>query len=96
MGSKDLVRGKVMEMVLQGQKSLGEAAIVLKVSYRQAKRIYRRYRTEGEAGLIHGNVGRRSHRRIDDEIRGRAVELYRQKYGDFGPTLAAEEACAAA
>jgi transposase len=91
MGSKDLVRVKVMEMVLQGQKSLGEAAIVLKVSYRQAKRIYRCYRAEGERGLIHRNVGRPSHRRIDEEVRRAAVELYRKEYGDFGPTLAAEK-----
>jgi transposase len=91
MGSKDLVRAKVMEMVVQGHKSLGEAAGVLKISYRQAKRVYRRYREEGERGLVHGNVGRPSHHRIADELRCQAVELYREQYPDFGPTLAAEK-----
>lgn len=91
MGSEDLIRAKVMEMVVQGHKSLGEAAKVLKVSYRQAKRIYRRYREEGEQGLIHRNVGRPSHRRIEEQRRRAAIELYRNEYRDFGPTLAAEK-----
>lgn len=91
MGSKDLIRAKVMEMVVQGHKGLGEAAGVLKISYRQAKRVYRRYRDDGERGLVHGNVGRPSHHRIEDETRRRAIELYRGQYPDFGPTLAAEK-----
>jgi len=91
MGSKDMVRAKVMEMVVQRHKSLSEAAGVLKISYRQAKRVYRRYREDGERGLVHGNVGQPSHRRIADEIHRQAVELYRDQYPDFGPTLAAEK-----
>jgi len=91
MGSKDMVRAKMMEMVVQGHKSLAEASGVLKISYRQAKRIYRCYREEGERGLIHGNVGKPSHRRIDEEVRRAAIEIYRREYGDFGPTLAGEK-----
>ena len=39
MGQKELLRGKVMEQVVQGQLSLKAAAEKLKVSYQQAKRI---------------------------------------------------------
>jgi len=91
MGSKDIIRAKVMEMVVQRHTTLRQAAGVLKVSYRQAKRICRRYRDGGERGLMHGNVGQRSHRRLDEEIRRAVLELYRQEYADFGPTLASEK-----
>jgi hypothetical protein len=43
MGQKELMRGKMMEMVSQKKSTLKEAALVLKVSYRQAKRIYADY-----------------------------------------------------
>ena len=41
----------------------------MQVSCRQAKRLYRH---EGPQGLVHRNIGRRSHRGIDPEVR-RAV-----------------------
>jgi len=44
MGQKELLRGKVMEMVSREQMTLKEAGIQLKVSYRQARRILSRYR----------------------------------------------------
>ncbi len=78
-----------------GTLSLGSAATLMEVSYRQAKRLYRRYRAEGAKGLTHRNAGRASNRAADPEQRARALALIRQKYsGDaarrFGPTLAAE------
>jgi transposase len=90
-GSNDLVRAKLMEMVLQGHWSLGEAAAVPKINYRQVKRLCRRYREDGERGLIHRNVGQPSRHRIPDAIRRGVIEVYRREYPDFGPTLAAEK-----
>ena len=55
MGQKELIRAKVMEQVIQKELSLKEAALKIKVSYRQAKRIYRRYLQEGDRGLLHRN-----------------------------------------
>jgi molybdenum-dependent DNA-binding transcriptional regulator ModE len=57
MGQKELIRAKVMEQVVQKEVSLKEAALKIKVSYRQAKRIYRRYLQEGDRGLLHRNQG---------------------------------------
>ncbi len=90
MGQKELVRAKVMEQVVQKELSLKEAAVKLKVSYRQAKRIYRRYLEEGDEGLLHRNQGKASGRAYDVGIRKAAVRLYQEYYGDFGPTFAAE------
>jgi transposase len=84
-----------MERVKAGTLKLGSAAELLGISYRQAKRIYRRYRAEGGKGLKHRSAGRRSNRATAPKIRTRALALVREKYSGpmderFGPTLAAE------
>ncbi|MDR1932223.1 MAG: helix-turn-helix domain-containing protein [Spirochaetales bacterium] len=89
MGQKELLRGKVMELVKRGQLTIRSAAKDLKVSYRQGRRIYAAYRAEGDKGIIHGNAGKPSNRKTAVAIREQAVRAYRQRYGDFGPTFAA-------
>lgn len=91
MGNKELLRAKVMEMVQEGQLTLRQAAKRLKRSERQVKRIWARYRAQGDAGLLHGNQGRPSNRRLSEAIRQAVLEAYRKYYPDFGPTLAAEK-----
>jgi transposase len=91
MGQKELLRGKVMELVKWGQLTIRAAAKELKVRYRQGRRIYAAYRAEGDKGLIHGNAGKPSNRKTAEAIREQAVIAYRERYGDFGPTFAAEK-----
>jgi hypothetical protein len=67
----------------------------MEVSYRQAKRLWKRYRAPGAKGLVHGNAGRVSNRAKPKSLRRRVLGLVRKKYGGevgerFGPTLAAE------
>lgn len=80
-----------MGMVMEGKLSVVEAAELMGVSYRQAKRIARRYREEGAEGLIHRSVGKRSGRRLEESLRQAVLNRYRESYSDFGPTLAAEK-----
>jgi hypothetical protein len=63
---------------------------LLSLSYRQAKRSYGRYRSEGDRGVVHRLRGRASNRGVDPGKKARVLELYRKKYSDFGPTLACE------
>jgi transposase len=95
MSASELKRVGVMERVETGTLKLGSAAQLLGVSYRQAKRIYRRYRVEGAKGLKHRSAGRPSNRARMSDVRERALALVREKYSGavderFGPTLAAE------
>jgi transposase len=88
-----------MERVKVGTLKLGSAAQLLGRSYRQAKRIYRRYRVAGAKGLKHRSAGRQSNRASAAKIRTRALGLVREKYSGtiderFGPTLAAEHLAA--
>src|SRR5437899_12727519 len=64
-------------------------------SYRQAKRLWKRYREEGAAGLKHRSAGTSSHRAYERKFRRTVLRRVREKYGGrvgerFGPTLAAE------
>jgi transposase len=91
MSEKDIRRAQIMGMVVEGKRSIAEAAEVMGVSYRQAKRVLRRYREQGAAGLVHRNVGRPSGRRVDRSVRQAVLKKYEETYSDFGPTLAAEK-----
>ena len=85
------LRGKNMEMVKQGHKTLKAASLEAGISYRQAKRVYRHYLEGGDEALLHGNTGKPSNRRTDPGLVRQALALYAEKYGDFGPTLASEK-----
>jgi len=72
-----------------------DAASLVGVSYRQAKRLWKRYREQGAKGLRHRGVGRASARAKPAGFRRGVLKLVREKYGAgegerFGPTLAAE------
>ena len=95
MSTTELRRAGVLARVAAGGLKLGSAATLMDVSYRQAKRLYRRYRVEGAKGLKHRSAGRPSNRATEPRQRDRALALIREKYSGrvderFGPTLAAE------
>jgi hypothetical protein len=91
MGQKELLRSKALEMVKQGRQTLKAASITMRVSYRQAKRLYSAYRKGGDAALIHGNYGKQSNNRTPETVQEKVLEAYRTRYFDFGPTFAAEK-----
>jgi transposase-like protein len=90
MSTRERRRMCWMTRVADGVLKLRVAAEMMKVSYRQAKRIRRRYREEGDAGLIHKSRGRESNRARTMVEHERAVELYKKHYAGFGPLLASE------
>jgi molybdenum-dependent DNA-binding transcriptional regulator ModE len=90
MSRKERKRLELFSRVKRGELTLAKAAELAGVSYRQAKRVYRRYREESDAGLVHRLRGRPSNRGSDPTLREQALAWYRQRYDDFGPKLAAE------
>lgn len=91
MSQKERKRLVVMEQVKEKRLSLVEAGRVMKVCYRQARRLWQRYQAEGDEGLVHRGRGRASNRRRPARERERILARYGQRYPDFGPTLAAEK-----
>src|SRR5229473_3002489 len=95
MSQRELRRVEVLARVKSKELKVVDAASLVGVSYRQAKRLWKRYREEGAKGLKHGNAGRESARAKPARFRRRVMKLVREKYGEgegerFGPTLAAE------
>ena len=88
---KELKRLHVIQKVLEGLIRQAEAAGILLLSSRQIRRIVKRVRVEGESGIVHKSRGRPSNRRMSRKIREKVLQLYREQYPDFGPTLASEK-----
>src|SRR2546427_1171066 len=79
-----------MGRVKAGSLRLQEAAELLGLSDRQAKRVWARYRAGGAKALQHGNCGRVSNRAYTAKYRAAVLTQVKARYEDFGPTLAAE------
>src|SRR5438477_12810703 len=90
MSRRELERAEVMGRVKARDLPLKNAAALLDLSYRQAKRVWRRYRDRGDGGLVHLGRGRSGNRGKESQVRERILARYRERYPDFGPTLAAE------
>jgi len=95
MSTRELERVEVMGRVAKGGLKLRDAAVMLQLSYRQVKRVWRRYQEAGGKGLKHGNVGQVSNHGKPLKLRRRVLHLIKKQYSGseetrFGPTLAAE------
>jgi len=90
LSKKELSRVEVMGRVKAHSLRLREAAELLELSYRQAKRIWARYRAGGAKALQHGNCGRVSNRAYTAKYRAAVLTRVKARYQDFGPTLASE------
>ena len=90
MSERDSQRIEVLTEVLAGRRTTASAATALAVRVKQAQRLLTRYRSGGGTAILHKARGRPSNYRVAAGIQEYAVELVRQHYRDFGPTLAAE------
>ena len=91
MSMRELKRLKVIQEAIDRHITQKAAAMILGLSERQARRLVRAVREEGDEGVIHKSRGRRSNRRMPDKEKDRALKLYKNKYMGFGPTLASEK-----
>ena len=71
MSQKERTRMGVLKQVKAKLLSLVAAGELLRLSYRQAKRVWRRYRDQGDKGLVHRARGRVGNRRKAADIRER-------------------------
>jgi hypothetical protein len=88
---RELERVKIIEAVVEGRLRCFQAAERLELCERQISRLCRRYEAGGPAGLVSGKRGRPSNRELPIDLRARAMALVRERYADFGPTLACEK-----
>src|SRR5437899_3357805 len=95
MSKRELGRVEVLARVKSGELRVVDAAALLRLSYRQAKRLWKREGEAGAGGLKHPSVVRGSNRAYAKGFRRKVLGRVREQYGGpvgerFGPTLAAE------
>ncbi len=81
MSSEEQRRAWVLGRVEAGEMRVAEAAGLLGLSVRSIHRLRAVVAEEGPAGLVHGNRGRASPRRVSDATRRRILELVDGRYG---------------
>jgi hypothetical protein len=82
---------KTLGQVEAGQVSVGQAAAKMGMSYRQAKRVWKRYREVGDSAVVHRARGQAPNNQIPPELKRQILNRYREVYQGFGPTLACEK-----
>jgi hypothetical protein len=91
MSRQEPDRLKIMTGEREKEPTLVPAAGLMGVGYRQSKRIWRRYRDPGDAGLVHRLRGQPSARRKPPALRAQVLAKYEEEGdADFGPPLMAE------
>lgn len=70
-------RGRLLEVskVARGEQRLKDAALKSGLSYRQMRRVAKRYRCEGDKGLCHRSRGRPSNRGKPSDLKASALEF---------------------
>ena len=90
LSQRERDRLNVLHEVRQKHLTQVEAAARLKVTDRQVRRMLLRLRESGDRSLVHGLRGRPSNRKFSTRLEQKILARLRQRYADFGPTLAAE------
>ena len=80
MNQKEQARLSVLNSVLEFQVPIAQAAELLGVSQRHARRLLAAYREAGVAALAHGNRGRRPHNAIPPAQADAVVQLATHRY----------------
>jgi transposase len=91
MSMKEAQRLHVVQKAIEKHITQREAAELIGVDLRQAQRIIRRIRQEGDQGICHRARGKDPNNRIPDKVKDKVLTLCRERYYEFGPTLASEK-----
>ncbi len=91
MSEIELARLQVLRDLDQRRLTGQAAAAILGIGRRQTQRLLKAYRTQGASSLVSKVRGRPGNRRKPEAICAEALAIIRERYDDFGPTLAAEK-----
>jgi hypothetical protein len=91
MSQRELKRLHIVHKVIDKRLKQKDAGSILGLSDRQIRRIISNVKQHGDPAIIHCSRGKPSNRTLPQDIKKRTIKLYREKYHDFGPTLANEK-----
>jgi transposase len=88
MTQEELQRKTIIEQAIDKRITQREGAIRLGISERHFRRILRRYREQGDVGLVSGHRGKPSNNRMKAKTRDKVATFIQDPiYEGFGPTL---------
>ncbi|EBZ0491422.1 ISNCY family transposase [Salmonella enterica subsp. enterica serovar Infantis] len=88
---KEINRLKILQDVIDRNLRPGQAAEILGITPRHCSRLLKRYRQSGPLGMNNQSRGRTRNRLLPASLTGQALNIIRERYADFGPTLAREK-----
>lgn len=88
---QELDRAKVIEAYVNGEIKAAVAALRLQISTRQVRRLHQRFVEAGLPGMASARRGKPSNNQLAAGLAQKAVQLVREHYADFAPTLACEK-----
>ena len=91
MSRNELTRLRVLIDVADGRLSVADATGLIGVGRRQIYRLMQAFSGDGPDGLISRKRGGPSNRALGLVFRETVLAIVRERYADFGPTLAAEK-----
>src|SRR5450759_4574644 len=91
MSRLEIDRMSVLRDLADDRIRVSEAARLMGLGRRQVLRLAKAYRQRGPAALVSNRRGKRSNRSYPTGLRAEVIGLIRERYSDFGPTLAAEK-----
>ena len=91
MSDVELTRLQVLRDLDNKVVTTTVAGQLLRLERRQVFRLLKAYRERGPEGLISKHRGKRSNRAKPEALRSHVMSLVRERYADFGPTIAAEK-----
>jgi transposase len=91
MTQKELNANTVMDKLIKKELSVAEAAKIINKTERHVKRLKRKYKNEWSKGLIHKARWKPSNHQLDSEKYENAIQIIKDKYSDYWPTLSAEK-----
>ena len=91
MSKREFTRLEVLLQVQSGRLRIAYSCELIDLRRRQIFRLLVGLKQDGAASLVSKHRGRPSNNRLPAEVRDLAVSLVRERYADFGPTLAAEK-----
>ncbi len=91
MSMKEAKRLHLVRKAMEKRITQVEAAQMAGLCLRQLQRIVQRVRAEGDPGVCHLARGRKPNNQIPETVKDKAIELCRERYREFGPTLASEK-----
>lgn len=87
----EINRLKIIQDVIDRRLTTRLAAERLGISDRQCRRLLQRYREDGPLGMTDRRRGKPSNYQLPAGIAELAIQIIRERYADFGPTLACEK-----